>query len=523
MKILFIYPNHKGMNMLPPGVALLSACLKREGHDVKLFDTTYYDSVEIGGNVDKSDSDNSKTDRLMARPYEMPKHVVTVKYTDVFEDFRKFVEDFQPDMLALSCTEDMFSLGVALIEKVKDLKILTLAGGVYPTFAPKLILENYHSINIVCKGEGEYALTELCKRLENKQSYENIPNLWIRKTNGTIVSNPTEMVDMDDNPLIDMSLFEEARYYRPMGGRVYRMFPVETHRGCPYKCAFCNSPSQMAMYKTEQGRSFLRRKSFDNMRKELLFYKNDMKAEYLYFWADTFFSWTQKDFEEFYDLYQDIKLPFWCQTRPETITEYRIKKLKEMGCARISFGVEHGNENFRKKYLDRKMPNDVITNGLNIVSKGGIPYSVNNIIGFPYETRDLAFDTIRLNKTFSADDRNAYPFTPFTGTPLRKLSEDLGLVNKSEVVKSMVANGSILDMPQFRRKEVNGLVKTFNMYVKFPEEKWNKIQKAEENTKEGEIVYKELKKEFIDRFWNNNPEGAVTFEKSAEEINPLSS
>ena len=173
MKVLFIYPNHKGMNMLPPGVALLSACLKREGHKVKLFDTTYYNSVELDGNVDKSDSDASKTDRLMARPYEMPKHVVTVKYTNVFDDFRKEVENFKPDMLALSCTEDMFSLGIALIEKVKDLKILTVAGGVYPTFAPKLILENYPSINIVCKGEGEYSLTELCRRIDNRTSYDN--------------------------------------------------------------------------------------------------------------------------------------------------------------------------------------------------------------------------------------------------------------------------------------------------------------------------------------------------------------
>ena len=508
------------MNMLPPGVALLSACLKREGHKVELFDTTYYNSVDLEGDAVSTDSDGSKTDRLMARPYEMPKHVVTVRYTNVFEDFKRKVETFQPDVLALSCTEDMFSLGINLIKQVKHKEILTVAGGVYPTFAPKLILENYDCINIVCKGEGEYALTELLRRLENKQSYENIPNLWVRKSNGTIVSNPTTMVDMDDNPLIDMSLFEEARFYRPMGGKVYRMFPVETHRGCPYKCAFCNSPSQMAMYKTEQGKSFLRRKSFDNMREELLYYKNETKAEYLYFWADTFFSWTAKDFEEFYDLYQEIKLPFWCQTRPETITEYRVKKLKEMGCARISFGVEHGNEEFRSKYLDRKMKNEVITKGLNTVSQGEIPFSVNNIIGFPLETRELAFDTIRLNKTFDADDRNAYPFTPFTGTPLRKRAESLGLVKETDVVQSMVASGSILDMPQFSRSEVNGLCKTFNMYVKFPEEKWDKIKKAEEETTEGKKVFEELKTEFIDKFWSKNPERSVSFEDSAAEIDP---
>ena len=65
------------------------------------------------------------------------------------------------------------------------------------------------------------------------------------------------------------------------------------------------------------------------------------------------------------------------------------------------------------------MTNNAITEGLNTVKKVGIPFSVNNIIGFPYETRKLAFDTIELNRTFD-DDKNAYPFTPFTGTPLRK-------------------------------------------------------------------------------------------------------
>jgi len=293
---------------------------------------------------------------------------------------------------------------------------------------------------------------------------------------------------------------------------------VETHRGCPYKCAFCNSPSQVKMYKEEEGKSYLRRKSFDNIRKELMFYKNEMKAEYLYFWADTFFSWKQSEFEEFAEIYQEIKLPFWCQTRPETITEKRLQLLKEIGCARISFGLEHGNEKFRKKYLYRNMPNSVITNALNLVSSSEIPYSVNNIIGFPFETRELVFDTIRLNKTFKANDRNAYPFTPFTGTPLRKTCEELGFVKKTDIVRSMVASGSILDMPQFRRSEVNSLCKTFNMYVNFSEDRWSEIEKAEADTPEGGKIFEELKEEFIETFWKEDS----SFESSASaEVSPF--
>ena len=420
LKVMFIYPNSRGMNILPPSVGILSALLKQSGFQVRLFDTTYYRNVE---GRDIIDSDKSKSERLMARPYNMP-DLITLRTTNAFEDLEKEVKEFGPDLLALSATEDMWPLGVKLLKEIRYLNILTIAGGVFPTFAPELAL-TYPEIDIVCKGEGENALLALCERLKNGQTYDDISNLWIKGKNGTIKGNPIEMVDMDANPLIDMSLFEEGRFYRPMGGKVYRMFPVETFRGCPYKCAYCNSPSQMRMYQEEEGKSYLRRKTFKHMYRELKFYKDDMKAEYLYFWADTFFSWKKGEFEEFAEMYKEIGLPFWCQTRIETVTPEKLKLLKEIGCARLSFGIEHGNEEFRKRWLQRSTTNALMINNFKNVKDSGIPFSVNNIVGFPHETRELAFDTIRLNRHIDADDRNAYPYTPFHGTPLRVECEKL--------------------------------------------------------------------------------------------------
>ena len=105
----------------------------------------------------------------MARPVKKGNYNITVKHSNVFEDFRKEVLDFDPELIAMSCTEDMFHLGIKLINKVKDLKIPTLVGGVFPTFAPRLVLEN-DGIDIVCKGEGEDALVELCKRMEQNRN-----------------------------------------------------------------------------------------------------------------------------------------------------------------------------------------------------------------------------------------------------------------------------------------------------------------------------------------------------------------
>ena len=78
-KILFLYPNHKGMTMLPPGISLLSAVLKREGFVVDLFDTTQYDSVEIEGKKNSKDHNKTLENKLSVRPAPEHKKVV-VKY-----------------------------------------------------------------------------------------------------------------------------------------------------------------------------------------------------------------------------------------------------------------------------------------------------------------------------------------------------------------------------------------------------------------------------------------------------------
>ncbi len=123
-------------------------------------------------------------DTLQFRPTSKHEKVV-VKYTDVFEDFRKKVLSFGPDLIAMSTTENMFNLGIALLKKIKDLKILTLAGGIFPTSSPKLVL-SFDEIDIVCKGEGEVALPLLCRKLEKNESYDNVTNLHIKKRMETL-------------------------------------------------------------------------------------------------------------------------------------------------------------------------------------------------------------------------------------------------------------------------------------------------------------------------------------------------
>ena len=43
-------------------------------------------------------------------------------------------------------------------------------------------------------------------------------------------------------------------------------------------------------------------------------------------------------------------------------------------------------------------------------------------------------------------------------------------------------------------------VKCFNLYVKFPKNRWKEIERAEKNDLKGNKIYKELKKEYLEKY-----------------------
>ena len=221
----------------------------------------------------------------------------------------------------------------------------------------------------------------------------------------------------------------------------------------------------------------------------------------------------KNEFEEFCEMYKEINLPFWMQTRPETINEYNIKRLSEIGLHRISFGIEHGNEEFRRKILDRRWKNKDIIEVLKIPHKYGVTFSCNNITGFPTETKKLAFDTIELNRQIDSDNANIYSFVPFHGTPLRKMCEDLGLI-KPETITKCLTSETQLYMEQYPPEEIEAVKKCFSLYIKFPKSRWKEIERAEKNDKEGNKIYNELKKEYLETYMpkpDADPHGNVDF------------
>jgi len=495
MKVLLLYPNLRGMYIMPTAVAIFSALLKQDNHEVRLFDTTYWEFPEEG----LVNHDKYKAATLQVQPYQKAKKQVPLYTTNVYEDFNQEVAAYEPDLIACSATEDLFPYAVKLLRNLRTKgKAKTILGGVFATFAPDKAIQP-PEIDMICLGEGEYPLLELCKRIDKGQSYIDIPNLWV-KQDGVIVKNKmTSLTDIDQLPLVDLEIFDESRYYRPWAGKIYRTIPVETHRGCPYSCAYCNSPAKEKLYKEENLR-YSRLKSIESVRRELLFYKNEGQAEYLFFWADTFLALSNQYLEQLAEMYiSEIGLPFWCQTRPETLSEKRVQILKKMGIHTITLGIEHGNPQFREK-LGRMVSNKVIIDSVQRLADYDIKCYVDNIIGFPTETRELAFDTIRLNRQLPAMSRNMFTFSPFHGTPLRQLAEKIGYID-SDTIASSFNQMSVLNMPQFSKETIEGVRRCFTPYVLLGEKRWPEIELAEQLTPEGDKIWENLIAECRERFF----------------------
>jgi len=357
-------------------------------------------------------------------------------------------------------------------------------------------------VDMVCVGEGENCLVDLCEKMAAGQDHSKVTNLWLKKKDGSIVRNSiTRAVDIDTIPMPDFELFEDQQFYRPMYGKMYKMIPVETHRGCPYTCAFCNSPSQNRFYSEQTNSHFFRKRSMENIHKDLLHFRDVMGMEYIYFWADTFFAWSPREFDQFCEMYADIDLPFWCQTRVETVTDDRIRKLKNIGLHYMTFGMEHGNEKFRTEVVKRKYSNDFALEALKIPHKYDVPFTVNNIIGFPDETRELAFDTIEINRSFNPSQMSCSILQPYHGTELHPYCVDKGYLHP-DILCPANSENSVMELPTFSPDALKGLKRTFAMYVKFPKDRWSEIEIAEKFTPEGDQKWVELSAEFKDTFFS---------------------
>jgi len=497
-RVLLTYPNLSMMLTPSYAVGLFTAILKKQGYSVELFDCTpYHPTAEFMGEPLPVTRANKM---LNSRRFDA-KALFGDPKIDLLGDFIKKIEEFQPNVVIFSTlVEDTWPQAQELLEALSAFpEIKSIIGGVLTTMAPAYVME-FPYTKCIGLGEGEETIVEFCENVRNGIDLFHIPGTWVRNDEGNIIKNPSRPLVNINMVVPDFSLFDERRFYRPLGAKIWKAIPLETYRGCPYTCTFCNSPAQVVIAKENEQGYFLRRKSMDILKQEIEIMMERYSPDFLYINDDAFMARGRAEIKAFSDMYKDIHLPFWFQTRFEDIDAEKLGWIAEAGCYRISFGLEHGNEKYRREKLYRNIQNSRILKQAEIIKDSGIPYTLNNIIGFPYETRDLFFETIELNRDIdSFDSVSVNIFVPYRGTVLRDMAIKEGWLDPFQQTTSVIAE-SILTMPPpfLSAKEILQLQRVFPLYVRLPKSRYSEIQRAEIFDEEGDRMFEALASEFYD-------------------------
>ena len=468
MKILIAYPNLPMMLTPAMTVGIFTAICKSKNVEIDLFETTPYTDNEDQGMILKS--------RLGGgRPYEHGTYLLPTRR--MIPDFIRKVKTYKPDLILLSIVEDCFKDAELMLKSIHHLNIPHIVGGTLPTNDPEFCLKSPYIKNI-CTYEGEEVLIDI---IDNWPNIENVKG---------INNNPKPPLTNINTFIPDYSLYEQQRFYRPMGGKIVKSVLVETYRGCPYSCTFCNSPTTRLLNK-----SFVRQKSLEQVRKELDYYIENNDPEYWFIIDDSFTARPKKDLLALCKLLKEYKIPWWCNTRIEAVDEEILAAMKDGYCDRVQFGIECGNDDYRIKYLKRNIKNKDYYKKIDIINNSGIPYGLNVIIGMPFETEQMVFETIKLVKKFGGyDGLGVSIFIPYRGTILRKIAIDNNMLDSNWTSENgYLVGGSPLKMkhPYLQPDQIWELANNFKYYCFFDESRWIDIQREVD-----------LEKEYNDKFYS---------------------
>ena len=481
-KVLLVYPNLTMMLVPSLAIGIFTNILKKEGYSVDLFDTTHYVSEE-------NSSPQNRVKYLQAREFSDTNDLGVRIKTDLLGEFRQKVLEYQPDFLIYSVVEDCFTQTLSLMDQIKDLDIPHLVGGVYPTAAPETCI-SHELINCIGLGEGEHIILDMSEAVRCGKDYRRINGIWF-KEHDQVIKNPRgPLVAINKGQEPDFSLFDESRFNRPMGGRIFRTIPIESYRGCPFTCTYCNSPMQVSLAREAELGNFLRTKTMNVLKDEITRTVELYDPEFLYFIDDSFTARKKSDIFDFCDMYEEFKIPFWFNTRPETCTLEMLQRLKEVGAYRISFGIESGNEQFRRKVLTRNVSNKKLKDAFDVIAQSGVAFSLNLIIGLPGETRELVMDTVEFCRTiYGFDTVTVSIFTPYAGTVLRDVAVNNNWLDKNHLTTHTTTKSQLnMPPPYLSSSDIDQLMRVMPLYIYFPKSEWPKLKRAEINDDEGNKI-----------------------------------
>ncbi|MBN2101783.1 MAG: radical SAM protein [Candidatus Aenigmarchaeota archaeon] len=350
-------------------------------------------------------------------------------YWDPLKKIAKVVIKGNYDILMISSMTMAFPNAVELIKQIKDKmpNITVLVGGIHTVIVGGKILDECPLIDYLCIGEGESFVIEFLKYF-NKEPFFGIKNLVYRKDGRVVVNELRPPEDLSKLPRFCWKLFRNESVAERGSSLM-----VSATRGCPYSCTYCCNSVYLKMY----GKKYLRFRPIESIISELRYLVKTYKPGFFYFGDEMIFFNKERAIELFSKVKENFNIHYGCMARVEHINKEIVDLISDTGCKYIAMGIECGNEEFRKKYLNRHMSNEQIINAYTLIKNAGIQCISFNMIGYPFDNDDfLAQETLNINLKIKPDFAQISVFYPLPGTELYKRCIEFDLIDDEKAANT---------------------------------------------------------------------------------------
>src|SRR3989339_961385 len=242
----------------------------------------------------------------------------------------KRIADYKPDAIGISMMTFRYEYLYSVLNRIKKSfhNITIIAGGPHVTAWKAKVLHQCPSIDFGICGEGEFTVTELNSGIE----LGGIRGLIYRE-NGEIHVTP----DREPNDNLDIIPF--PKYGKFELDKYAKVIQINSSRGCPYSCIFCQSCSMLG--------TKWRSRSAESITDEISFWHTRGYKNFTF--VDDNFTMDKKLIHRLCDKIEAIGLENASFSAPgvrvDLVDGELLKRMRQIGFERIAFGIEAGNNN----------------------------------------------------------------------------------------------------------------------------------------------------------------------------------
>ena len=380
--------NVRVMGFPPIGVMSLSSVLKQAGHDCVMFDQANPDTPN-----------------------------------DVIIEMIKRQEPALVGLSFLSTTSYPYAKILARQIRAADSTVKLAFGGVFASLNAGLVKLQCPEVDFVCRGDGEQLLLDLLAHLNDPEGVASLT--WMR--DGRVVNNPGRPMErhLDQWPFPDreslkLDFVESMPLDVPAVLSMERFTTMQTSRGCPWPCVFCDIP----IFNEGKWRARSAQHVVDELK-----YLEEHGYGAVYF-VDDHFLLQPKRIEAICHgvTSAGLSIQWGIEGRVDSVAQHLFPAMAKAHCRTVMFGIESGSQ----KILDRLKKEQTlaeVTTAVTNAKKAGIEIVHGFFtVGNPDETVEDMRATFNFASKLPLDTFGFNRLCVYRGTPLWQEYVKRGLV-----------------------------------------------------------------------------------------------